>query len=39
MQLLAYERMKEVGAIETLQGFEEWLELERNGQLDTQFKE
>ena len=39
LQLLTYERMKEAGAIETLPGFEKWLELERNGQLDTQFEE
>ena len=39
LQLLTYERMKEVGAMQTLQGFEEWLELERNGQLDTKFEE
>jgi hypothetical protein len=39
LQLWTYERMKEVGAIETLPGFEEWLELERNGQLGTQFKD
>jgi hypothetical protein len=38
LQLLTYERMREVGAIETLQEFERWLDLERNGQLGTQFE-
>jgi hypothetical protein len=39
LQLLTYSRMKETGAIDTLPGFEAWLELERNGQLDAQFEE
>lgn len=39
LELLTYERMKEIGAIETLEGFEDWLELERNGQLDIQFED
>ena len=39
LQLLTYERMKEVGAVETLPGFEEWLELELDGQLASRFTE
>ena len=39
LELLTYEMMREIGAIETLEGFEDWLELERNGQLGIQFKD